>query len=157
VRVDAPPLGGWEASIAKTILMKKTKIFLLMMIAMLWMSISYAQAPDNDNCAGAIDLGSTVGTYTCIQYDVDNATDGAMGSCAFNQEDVWYKFVAIDDVMVFEYCANQNVWDENLTLYSGTCGSLTEIQCNSVSAGFGFPVYENLTAGETYYLLIDFN
>ncbi len=130
-----------------------------MMVALLWMNVSYAQTPDNDDCAGAIDLGSTVGTYTCIQYDVDNATDGTMGSCAFNnQEDVWYKFVAIDDVMVFEYCAKQNVWSERLTLYSGTCGSLTEIQCDAVSPDFGGSyTYTGLTAGEIYYLLMDFD
>ncbi|MCZ4409815.1 T9SS type A sorting domain-containing protein [Cryomorphaceae bacterium 1068] len=104
--------------------------------------------PANDNCANATSLA--LGTE-CISQDYstkestsEDASIAANPSCGFYQgTDSWFSFeVPASGNFRVESSSTQYV------LYTGSCGSFTEIDCNSGS----FNYRESGLAGQTVYL-----
>lgn len=108
--------------------------------------------PANDECSGAVNL--SVG-FTCssISSDVAGATASATalgGSCIGpNAYDVWFKFTAVgpNETVTLTPTAGSNFLTPRLEIFSGTCGALTSIACNTSPVTVG-----SLVTGNTYYV-----
>ncbi|MBH8560032.1 fibronectin type III domain-containing protein [Hymenobacter negativus] len=121
-----------------------------------------AVAPVNDDCAGALNVPIQFGT--CItQTTSDNtaATTSAGAptpSCSTTlNRDVWFKVtVPVSGsvtVKTVAPTAGSNITDTVLSLYSGTCGNLTEIGCNDDTNGLYSQVaLTGRTPGEVLYI-----
>ena len=121
--------------------------------------------PANDNCSGAIVL--TIGA-TCTPVTGDNtngtaspATVPAPGACAGPStgatNDIWYRVVvpANGNVTVTTSAVTGSGFSDSvLQLFSGTCGSLTEIGCSddiSATDFFSTVSVTGQTPGATLY------
>ncbi len=112
--------------------------------------------PANDECINAIPI-----SYNAISTTNVLATESmAPGSCAsFSSvaNDVWYKFTAVQNGDATVAMSNTSPsLDAVLEVFSGTCGSLTEIACSDDNVG-GVGETANLTGlvnGETYYVRV---
>ncbi len=109
----------------------------------------------NDECADAIAL--TVNTdFACGSFLTASnigATESIVTapSCAWidYDDDVWFSFVATGTAHEVSLNNILGYTDLSLALYSGTCGSLTELACNAVSVSAN-----TLTPGETYFVRV---
>jgi large repetitive protein len=113
-------------------------------------AVALLTVPVNNLCSGAIPLVN--GSF--------HSTEGATGDtpdCYYKtKQDVWFTTVATHTKM--------NIYVENLstnsaiTVYSGTCGSLTQIGCSYSIAQFGLKnnsvILTGLTVGQTYYVRV---
>lgn len=105
----------------------------------------------NDLCGNSILLTSgytciaTAGTLTGASYTAFGAACGAGGG---NRNDVWYSFVAQSTSPTIDMPAQ--VGNQRMQIFSGTCGSLTDVAGCVTS----FPYTASLTIGNTYYIRI---
>lgn len=125
-------------------------------------SFTTTAAPANDECAGAVAL--TVGT-TCTPTVVSNldaspSTSVPAPACAdYNGDDMWYAVVVpANGIVALEtgQAVGSNVYDTGLAVYSGPCGSLTELTCDD-NNGRGNTSYARLTGlapGSTLYVRV---
>ncbi len=106
---------------------------------------AYPAAPSNDTCASAIALNVDPGACaTPTVADNSFATDSgeAAPSCAhYAGGDLWFSVtvpasgsVTVETTSI----ANSNLSDTGMSIYSGSCGSLTEIQCDDDSSDDGY-------------------
>jgi hypothetical protein len=99
-----------------------------------------AQAPANDDCAGAIALsvapaGSAATVFTTSNANATATAGIANPTCAYDYQggDVWYTVTVPASGalrITSSASAGSPVDDTQLTVYSGSCGTLTEIGCN---------------------------
>ena len=114
-------------------------------------------APVNDNCNGAIALGS-ISNATCIGSQMSNtfcATPSSVQPTCYSAyntlNDVWYSFTPIDgDIEMTLSAASSS--DIGVAVYSGSCGNLSSMFCSPNASSAGGTVIEGLNAGTTYYL-----
>ncbi len=108
----------------------------------------YAQ-PSNDDCVNSIDLGTAPNCQTDVIYTNVAATASNIGNnnsptCfvgGTTQRDVWFQFTTSPDIE--EYIIrvdgiqgdNAPLRNPQLTLYRGSCGSLSELRCVSAENG----------------------
>ncbi|MBF9142163.1 fibronectin type III domain-containing protein [Hymenobacter properus] len=122
--------------------------------------------PTNDDCAGAIDIPvSTTGTCT-TQVSADNtlATSSAgvpQPTCAnYNGRDLWFSVTvpASGNVTVRTVVSTTgtDVGDTGMSIYSGTCGSLTQLGCSDDEGGGtkSMLAYTGRTPGEVLYVRV---
>jgi hypothetical protein len=114
-------------------------------------SAASAQAT-NDDCATAATapLGATA-------FDTTLAIDEGLipFNCAGGgAPDIWYSYTAATtDDLTFDLCGSS--YDTALTVYSGNCAALNEIQCNDDSCGLQSSVtVGGVSVGDTYLLRI---
>lgn len=116
--------------------------------------------PANDNCSGAIPL--TINT-TCSYISGTNAGATASGGvpapgCAsYSGGDVWYSFVVPAGGQVTVDLIDGVVTDSGMAWYTGTCGSLTLLQCDddsSTNGAMSSITRTGLTPGSTIYVRI---
>jgi len=110
-------------------------------------------SPGNDECTNATVLtvnssnvctSSVAGTIQCASASAETNTCGA----TLDDDDVWYKFVATQTThLISLFNITGSTTDMTITLYSGTCGTLTHFGCltNDQSTVTG------LTVGVTYF------
>lgn len=125
-------------------------------------TFTYSCPPTNDNCAGAVALTTggnfasnpVVGSNTAST----NSNPPAPGCAFFQGGDVWYSVVvpASGNITVE---TNPNgttpISDTGLAVYSGSCASLTLVQCDddsSASGNFSKVVLTGRTPGEVLYV-----
>lgn len=106
----------------------------------------------NDLCNGSKQL--TVGTLLCNQNNIKAHPDEP-NSCGYHKASVWYKFTtaAAGNYVVEISDANFN---DVLTLFSGTCGNLTERTCTNENE-YGFnaeSLNEPLSGNTEYYIMV---
>ncbi len=115
-------------------------------------------APANDDCSGAIAL--SVGT-TCsfTQYTTTGATASAgapaPGCALYNGGDVWFSVVVPASGHLILDSQTGVITDGGMAIYSGTCGSLTLIECDDDDSANGLMSLINrtgLTPGSTIYV-----
>ncbi|MCY7292753.1 MAG: hypothetical protein LH615_11300, partial [Ferruginibacter sp.] len=117
--------------------------------------------PANDNCTGAIPL--TVNTNQLCGVTTAGSTDGATQSSSLPtptcsvangwNDDVWYSFVATGNNHTVNLLNVVGTSTNMVTsVYQGTCGALTQIQCTNVNPNL--ITMANLTAGTTYYVRV---
>ena len=120
--------------------------------------VTMAQAPANDNCAGAISLtvnpGGTCTTTTA--GTTVSATQTLVGCTGTADDDVWYQFVAsyTSQTITVTPGTLKNPVMEN---FSGTCSSLTSLGCVNASSGASTAettTLTGLTVGATYYVRV---
>jgi hypothetical protein len=112
-----------------------------------------------DECAGAITLtAASDNTCTTVSGSSSNATESFASCSGTADDDVWYKFVATatsHQVTVARTSMSNPVFE----VFSGTCGSLTSLECVN---DFGNNTTEvrnvtGLTIGATYYIRVHSN
>jgi hypothetical protein len=114
-----------------------------------------AMAPANDTCANAqpISCNSTVtgqdNLFATTSVD-DPPYSCRSGGSAQGIGTLWYRFVAIGTTARISLCGNE-VGDTLLGVYSGACGSLTQIACSDDFCAFKSQVcVSGLVPGQTY-------
>lgn len=145
--------------------MRKLSLRVSIILTMLIIS-NHSFAQTNDNCSAALLITPAVtctGTSLLTNQTLTGATnEGALSSsCAISTpRDVWYKFVANAQNVIVTisnlgpgWSGSTNVY---LDLFSGSCGSFTEIACiNGLSLSNS--VANPLTSGTTYYIRVHQN
>lgn len=116
-----------------------------------------APPPANDNC-----LTSTLLTVdnSCVTSAATNVSATASGgtnpSCAsYGGGDVWFRFVAANVSTTISTTAG-TLTDGGMSLYSGTCLTLSEIECDDDDGPGSMPMIQrcDLTVGATYYVRV---
>ncbi|MEP7106478.1 MAG: T9SS type A sorting domain-containing protein [Ferruginibacter sp.] len=121
----------------------------------------FAQAPVNDDCSGAISINTVpyddfTTAYTSVNTTgaTRSAPDPACITGNDNNDDVWYKFVAVTSTELLRAVSavQGSVYTAvGYALYDA-CGG-TEIACNNQMGTFyGNELLGGLTPGNTYYL-----
>ena len=135
------------------------------------LTVTEAPVPGNDDCDGATAL--VVDDTYCNGTNTNGTNAGATDSgvavpLCFNYglNDVWYSFEAPINTTMVDVSTDflgGTLYDTEVALYEGACGSLTEIACDQdggiVTQPTGYS-YNSLisdapvTAGETYYVRV---
>ncbi|MBU2940931.1 T9SS sorting signal type C domain-containing protein [Lacinutrix sp. C3R15] len=117
--------------------------------------------PTNDDCSGAIDLTPSSGTCTYTTYSNENATDSssetAPGCANYQGGDVWFSVVVPATGEITIDTNDIGFSDSGMALYSGSCGSLTLIECNddgSINGAMSSITRNDLTPGTTVYIRV---
>ncbi len=112
--------------------------------------------PSNDNCSGAtvavVNQGATCDLTTPGTLLAATPSGIPASSCGGNpDDDVWFQFTALHTVELISLI-NISGGTTNLdySVYSGSCGALTEIFCSTETANF----VPNLTVGNTYFVRV---
>lgn len=127
------------------------------------LTITTPPPPANDECTGAIALTpGGVFADNAVSGTTFNATDDAVvtPSCAFlgtQNSEVWYTVVvpASGSLTIETQAAAANsLGDTTIAAFSGTCGSLTEVDCDDDSGTglLSLLSLTGLTAGDTLYI-----
>lgn len=130
--------------------------FFLMPLLLVFSAIGGMAQPSNDNRVDAIDVTHT-GPWTggdAAYTNVEATPDGAAGSCAAVNKNVWFKFQAGTneiEVKVQSGNAQGTLRYPNLTLYDSAGNAL---QCNYTNSAFAFLQNTGLTAGLWYYFSV---
>jgi len=128
--------------------------YTLFIIAFIFSSSVYSQ---DDDCASAEVITPTLTTCSFQAGSSANATE-SLPTCSGGgnaDDDVWYSFVANSTNMTITVDPTTG-YDAVIQLYSGTCGSLSSIQCEDVNGPNGDETLNNqtLTIGNTYYVRV---
>ncbi|MDR2234548.1 MAG: T9SS type A sorting domain-containing protein [Chryseobacterium sp.] len=114
--------------------------------------------PANDNCSEATSLtvGTDFNSGMMIANNLQATTDENLPSCnADAAENIWFKATvpASGNIKIETRVVNSS-WFNNasLTVYSGICGSLTEIECSE--DGFPSVSLTGQTPGATLYISV---
>ncbi|PCH68025.1 MAG: hypothetical protein COC01_04555, partial [Bacteroidetes bacterium] len=127
-----------------------------------------AQVGSGNSCANAHELmPGACGSSLFIETGLVDPTgfgnpDGGTGSCwgAGSGDVVWYQFIATaTSHFVDAECYNGTSTDVMMAGFTGTCGSLAEIDCSDDGKSGPCPVsgltLAGLTIGTTYYIAVD--
>ncbi|WP_448528837.1 T9SS type A sorting domain-containing protein [Raineya sp.] len=118
--------------------------------------IRVASPPANDACLNARDI--EVDKPGIFGTNVFATNDGSI-TCGSPNRSVWYKFIATKTnhlVIVHPLTTSTTNTDLALAIYSGSCGSLTQINCtNQYSNAKGeMAILSGLSIGATYYVMV---
>jgi hypothetical protein len=140
-----------------------------------------AQAPSNDNCSGAIDLGTLPTPNTCNKGGNGqgasvtftgltnvNATPAnpyiymlncqGGGDMSNPSNDVWYSFTATGNQVTINLSNYTGTFtNPSIGFWDGTCASLTGRGCANGTGANMTAVFEPTTPGQTYYIQISGN
>jgi len=120
-------------------------------------SLLYSSStPVNDECSNAISVTPNSGNV-CTSF-VSGTVACATASSEYNScpygtsdDDVWYKFVATNTTHIVSLLnIAGSTTDMYFAVYSGTCGSLTNLVCSDVNS----TLLSGLTIGDTYFVRI---
>ncbi|MCP4123056.1 MAG: T9SS type A sorting domain-containing protein [Bacteroidetes bacterium] len=113
-------------------------------------------APDNDLCAGAIEIGCESETDGTTLGATNTDEPGYCGTSLSSGPGVWYSFTGTGGDVTFSTC-NAADFDTKIGVFSGACGDLTCVDGNddgSGCSGFSSELTVPTDAGETYYIYI---
>ena len=124
--------------------------------------ISLTATSQGNTCATATPLTPaasctyTSGTTVGATYQNDAANGGTPSCAAPGTPDVWYSFTTTSAGTYTIDMQAGTITDSGLSLYSGTCGSLTQIACDDDSSPNGAMsmISAALAASTTYYLRV---
>jgi hypothetical protein len=114
--------------------------------------------PTNDDCANAIPLSvGTSCTYSTFTNSSSSASTDADPSCAsYSGGDVWFSLVVpASGSVTVNSNTNGGMNDSGMAWYTGSCGSLTELECDdddSENGNMSKITQTGLTPGETIYI-----
>lgn len=127
----------------------------ILVFSLLFLSVlSFAQA---DSCINAISITPSLTNCNFQAGSSANATE-SMPSCSGGgnaDDDVWYSFVANSSNTTITVDPT-NGYDAVVEIFSGSCGSLTSLQCEDVNGQNGDEVLniQTLSPGNTYYVRV---
>ncbi len=134
--------------------LKKVYVFLIA----LFVSIQIFAQPANDDCSTAalLTAGSCCSMSTFTTVSATASTGEITPSCGgYTGGDVWFQVVVpASGHLVFSTMASNSSADGSMSIYSGACGALTEIQCSADNGTNLDPFIDNssLTPGSTVYI-----
>lgn len=116
----------------------------------------------NDNCSGATSLtvGTNFASGAITTNNIGASTDGNLPSCnADAAENIWFKVIvpASGNLTIETNEVAGSLFDDSvLTVYSGSCGSLTEIACDDDTGQGNFSLISlsGQTPGATLYISV---
>jgi hypothetical protein len=123
-------------------------------------------APANDDCAGAITVpiqyGTCVGQVTADNTAATNSTGAPAPTCAnYQGKDLWFSVTVPASgtvtVQTVTPTAGSPVIDTGMSIYSGTCSALTEVECDdddSPTGNFSLITLTGRTPGEVLYVRV---
>lgn len=127
-------------------------------MSLLATTLVYAQ---NDDCSTATSLtvGADFASGAITSTNTNATTDGSVPSCNSDAvENVWFSVVvpASGNLKIETQEVSGSLFDDSvLTVYSGTCGTLTELDCNDDAAGlFSLISLTGQTPGTTLYVSV---
>jgi hypothetical protein len=138
--------------------MKTSKLLVLLFCMLISMKLTYGQS-DTPCSSGSVSapvlpVGSSCSYTSGSTNSANSQTNGANGgtpSCGSMGEDVWYQFTAPASGSVNITTQAGSIGDGVMALYSGTCGSWTQIACNDDASGLMPEISAaSLTPGATY-------
>lgn len=114
---------------------------------------TYAQAPANDECSGAIP--ATCGNTYVGSNEFAASDEAAAGDCGtvVNSPGVWYMFDGTGDVVTASLCSN-TAFDSKISVYEGSCGALVCVAGNDDFCGVQSEVEFTSEVGTVYYILV---
>jgi len=152
---------------------------------LLFTGVSYAQVP-NDSCMNAISINTLLGgpagvVQTAGPWDNTTATangdDPTSGWSCFGEptgsgtapsleRTIWFTFTGDGSIYFIESgtCAGVTNYiddgDTQFSLYSGTCGALTDVACNedgpsATTGNYPAAITVSTVVGTVYYLMVD--
>lgn len=117
--------------------------------------------PTNDLCANAtliasLPYSSGVQTNNCATNDAPAA---GSSSCGVHDYNVWYKFTGNGNQINISTCDASTTFDTEIHVYTGSCGSMTEVICSDDGVDAGCTAgRSSLTMctsnGTTYYISV---
>lgn len=111
--------------------------------------IGVVSAPVNDECSGAIVLPvvpPTAVAWPSTEISSLGATPSQVACSGSADDDVWYRFTATESQHILGTTSLSDAAQTNVyEWFSGSCGSLTSLVCNT-------PVAGGLTPGTQYYI-----
>ena len=125
--------------------------------------ITYITPPVNDDCSGATTLTSGIGCVNTAGTFINaSPTSISLPSCGNGgSADVWYSFIAHSNrpvITLSSLGANLNTASPFIQLFSGSCGSLTQLACALSPLNTAVtPGGVGLTLNSTYYIRITTN
>lgn len=123
--------------------------------------INNPTVPSNDNCAGAIPL--TVSNPSNAQFfNTALATQSAAGCAGNANDDVWFSFVAGTNPIGTQVEVIGDLdFSSVYQIYSGTCASLSSVQCVNADVATAQDPYDTenqifttLTPGQQYFVRV---
>lgn len=114
----------------------------------------------NDNCNTAIPLSiSSTCSYTYYTNNGATASSGvpAPGCASYSGGDVWFSVVVPANGIIEIDTDDAIMLDSGMEIYSGTCGSLTLIECDdddSANDAMSYISRSGLTPGSTIYIRV---
>lgn len=126
---------------------------------------NWAPPPVNDECSGALDIvpeDNCVDGTSLLHGSLSGATNSGLTAnlpCFGNpDDDVWYSFIAINDSVNVSISQGDTIKLMG-QLYSGTCGSLTALNCFEYSIDWSNPastttLVSGLIVGQRYFIRI---
>lgn len=114
--------------------------------------------PGNNECATATNLTVSATCSSVSGTNLGATASAGVGtpSCStYGNNDVWYRFTAPSANLEITTTAG-SMNDAAMSLYSGTCGSLTEIECDNDDGTGNMPYITrcDFVAGTTYYIRV---
>jgi hypothetical protein len=117
--------------------------------------------PVNDDPAGAIELtvNAPAGYQTYSNTAATNTTTESAPSCAsYNGGDVWFYVDVPAGINILEFDTQTgDITDAGMSIYRGTPGALTEVECDDDDALDGLMPYiyrDDVTAAERIYIRV---
>ena len=109
-------------------------------------------APSNDMCTNAIELT----TGTTVSGSTTDATFDGVGTCGSSNTapGVWYSFVPTEQVLASVSTCGFFDYDTKISVFSGTCGSLSCVDGNDDYCGLLSRVDFIADAGVRYFVLV---
>ncbi len=118
-------------------------------------SVCTSLSPANDECIGAITLAGTVGSQSDDNSTATNSSGVANPVCQPSwQKDLWYKFTLSVARPVSIAVNGISMSDPVLAVYSGTCGSLTQVACDDDSGPGNYSLWTGNLSPGTYYIRV---
>jgi hypothetical protein len=105
---------------------------IILVLAMLVLGLNYSYgAAANDNCANAINISSLPYTSS-TQNNAGANSDNIPGSsgCGDHTRNLWYKVTGTGCTMTASTDFAATNFDTEIHVYTGSCGSFTEVACN---------------------------
>ena len=113
-----------------------------------------------DACCDAILLGEDLDGYCGNTANFNDIPDEIPGYCAFLENNSWIAFIASDTTTVLDITSSNCLFSNGIQaaiLETSDCTNFTTVSnCwNPTSEGTGTLTANNLTIGETYYIMVD--
>lgn len=132
---------------------------ILVLLGIISFNNSYAQAPSNDNCSGAITLTSgnicTSGTYNIRNATNSSPTGACGGATSTTTYDVWFTFQATSTtstVTLSNLGTRLSAASTYIQVLSGaSCAGFTSLGCGAASSRL---TVSGLTVGTFYYIRV---
>jgi hypothetical protein len=111
--------------------------------------------PANDNCTGAINVPLS-GCASPLAGTSLSASQSQAGCSGTADDDVWYSITASATGVAQITVASSASYDAVVQVFTGTCGSLTSLQCVNVTGNGGTETVtlSGLTNGQVYFIRV---